>query len=509
MVTLRFGLSGLLFSVLFCCLSPAAAGERRPNVVVFLVDDLGLMDTSVAFLTDEAGRPQRHPLNDFYRTPALERLAARGVRFNNFCAMSVCSPSRISLLTGQNAARHGTTNWIHPDEDNGGGSGPPEWNWQGLSGRDVTLPRLLQADGYRTIHVGKGHVGPRGSQGEDLRNLGFEVSVAGGSIGQPGSYEGAKNYGEGGRHAVPDLEKHHGSGLFLTEALTVEAKEQVGEAVRAGRPFFLHLSHYAAHAPFESDPRFAPAYADSGRPAAAQAFASLVEGVDRSLGELIDYLDALGVAGDTLIFFLGDNGSDGPLGAAHEVGAAAPLRGRKGSHYEGGMRTPLVVAWAAADEGNPRQRRSPVAAGVIQPQLAAIHDLFPTILEVTGTAVPAGHVVDGQRLGGLFSGRPDPGRRQTFLMHYPHAPHRSSHFTVYRDGAWKAVYHYFPTEVSGGSFWQLFHLADDPSESTNLAVSHPAELRRLMAGMAASLASHGALSPVGVDGKSRLNPVVP
>lgn len=120
------------------------AQNDRPNIVVFLVDDMGIMDTSVPFLTDENGKPKKYPLNDFYFTPSMERLASRGVRFNNFCAMSVCSPTRISIMTGQNAARHRTTNWINPDKNNGGERGPPDWNWAGLKQGDVTLPGLLR-----------------------------------------------------------------------------------------------------------------------------------------------------------------------------------------------------------------------------------------------------------------------------------------------------------------------------------------------------------------------------
>ena len=161
----------------------AAPASSQPNVVIFLVDDMGVMDTSVPFLTDAAGKPQRHPLNDYYRTPNMERLAARGIRFSNFCAMSVCSPTRIAIATGQNAARHRTTNWINPDNDNAGPKGPPDWNWRGLKKGDVTLASLLRGAGYRTIHVGKGHFGPRDSQGADPLNLGFDVNV-GGEIGR-------------------------------------------------------------------------------------------------------------------------------------------------------------------------------------------------------------------------------------------------------------------------------------------------------------------------------------
>lgn len=494
----------------------AAAGavpsSAPPNLVVMMVDDMGVMDTSVPFLTDAGGRPVRHPLNGFYRTPAMERLAARGVRFSQFCAMSVCSPSRISLLTGRNAARHRTTNWINPDRDNGGPGAPPEWNWRGLDRDSVTLPRLLQRAGYRTVHVGKGHFGPRGTDGEDPRNLGFDVSIGGASIGQPGSYHGRKNYGAGGpraTHAVPDLEKYHGSEVFLTEALTREAVARMEEAVHEGRPFFLHFAQYAVHAPFDADPRYADRYAASGRPEPARAFATLVEGVDASLGMVLDRLDALGIAGNTLVVFLGDNGTDAPLGGPHEIACAAPLRGKKGSHYEGGMRVPCLVAWAAPDADNPHQRRLPVAAGVTQSQLAAVHDLFPTLAGAAGVALPPGHTIDGVALDPLLAGRRDRSRPETFLMHYPHAPHRSDHFTSFRNGPWKVVYHYFPSAVSGGSPYQLFHLGDDPSESVDLAATHPEELRRQMQGMAAALEACDALYPVDRDGRTPLKPRIP
>ena len=196
------------------------AAPSQPNIIIMLVDDMGVMDTSLPFLTDEAGKPKRYPLNDYYRTPNMERLAARGVRFNNFCAMSVCSPTRISIMTGQNAARHRTTNWINPDSNNAGPNGPPQWNWQGMKKSDVALPRLMQASGYRTIHVGKGHFGPREFEGADPRTIGFDINVAGGSIGAPGSYYGKQNFGnvvdgkakKKAGNAVPGLEKYHGQG---------------------------------------------------------------------------------------------------------------------------------------------------------------------------------------------------------------------------------------------------------------------------------------------------------
>ncbi len=504
-----------LFAVAIALLSGQAlfaeSAAQRPNVVLFLVDDLGVMDTSVPMLADENGKPKRYPLNDFYRTPNLERLAAQGIRFSHFYAMNVCSPTRVSILTGQNAVRHHTTNWINPDQNNAGPFGAADWNWEGLTSRDVTLPRLLQQAGYRTIHVGKGHFGPRHAEGADPTNLGFDVNVGGASIGAPGSYYGAKNFGHGianNRAAVPHLEKYHGTDTFLTEALTLEAKAHVAAAVEDRKPFFLYFAHYAVHAPFNSDPRFADNYRDSGMPEEAQAFATLVEGMDKSLGDVLAHLESLGVAENTLILFVGDNGSDAPLGHEHSVASAAPLRGKKGAHYEGGMRVPFVAAWAKPQSNHALQQRLPIAANTLQGQLAAVFDLFPTVLALCDVAAPPDHPIDGVRLDRLLSGQADESRPEEFLMHYPHGPHRSSYFTCYRQGDWKLIYHYLPSEASEHSHYQLYNLASDPFEQRNLAESEGEQLRRMTRAMLAALERHGAQWPRDEDGKP-LEPKLP
>lgn len=508
---------GTAFFSLICLLvaaSPALAADQ-PNIVVFLVDDMGMMDTSLPFLTDAEGNPKRYPLNDYYRTPNMERLAERGIRFSQFYAMSVCSPTRNTIMTGQNAARHGSTNWINPEKNNAGPQGPPDWNWQGLKKGEVTLPGLLGAAGYRTIHVGKGHFGADGFDGADPANLGFEVNIAGASFGAPGSYYGEKNYGGLGkkaRHAVPHLEKYHGTKTFLSEALTVEAKKAVVKAVADDKPFYLYFAHYAVHAPFDSDPRFAANYKDSGKPENAQAFATLIEGMDKSLGDMLDQFDELGIADNTLILFMGDNGSDAPLGHEHEVACAAPLRGKKGAHYEGGMRVPFIAAWARESKDNPAQKGLPIAVNEMQSQVASVCDVFPTVLNVAGVEVPTGHAVDGGLLNTLLTGAADASRTETFLMHYPHSPHRSSYFSVYRDGDWKVIYHYFPsefpTETSNGSHYQLYNLAEDPFESKDVAEDHPAELKAMMTSLIAELEAKGAQYPV--DGKgAEVKPQLP
>lgn len=482
----------------------SCADAPSPNVVVFLIDDMGIMDTSVPMLAGPDGKPREYARNKIYRTPNMERLAARGIRFGNFQAMSVCSPTRTTLLTGQNPARHGTTNWIHPKENNRTKFGPPAWNWKGLADGKSTLPGLLREKGYRTIHVGKAHFGPVGSTGEDPRNIGFDVNIAGCSAGQPSSYFGRDNFASAKQpkspNNVPGLEKYHGKDIHLSEALTLEAIAEIDKAAAAGKPFFLNFAHYAVHTPFQSDPRFAANYTGMANKNSA-AFATLIEGMDASLGQLLDHLEKSGQAENTLVFFLGDNGSDSPLGEAENVGSSAPLRGKKGSCYEGGVRVPFIAAWAKPAEGNATQSRLPIATGGHQNQLASVEDLYPTLAGFLGLSVPESHVVDGQDLARLLAGQPDSGRARRFLMHYPH-DHRSSYWSSLRLDDWKVIYRYRPGQ--DGGVVELYNLKEDPFESRDLAADNPAETRRMLEELAAELKRHGAQGPVKADGTALL-----
>jgi arylsulfatase A-like enzyme len=498
------------------CSTHALAEAGKPNIVLFLVDDMGLMDTSVPMLADEDGKPQRHPLNDWYRTPNMERLATQGIRFSNFYSHNVCSPTRISIMTGQNAARHRTTDWINPYQNNRDmdkkkfpravtGRVPPGWNWEGLGKKDVTLPALLKQAGYATIHIGKGHFGPDKHEGAEPRNLGFDVNIGGSAIGHPGSHYGQKNYGKESRQAVPHLETYHGTDTFLTEALTLEAKAEVGKALAATKPFFLYMSHYAVHAPFNSDPRFAGHYRDRGTRAAAHAYATLIEGIDKSLGDIMDHLEAKGVAENTLIFFLGDNGGDAPLAGTDDISSSAPLRGRKGSKWEGGVRVPFIAAWAKPDPENRWQKKLPIPGGSIRLEIGVCYDLFPTIADFFDAPIPADHAVDGQNLKQLLTGQSDPEHRNEFLNHYPH-PRRgiSNFFTTWRKENWKVRYDYF---AEGVNRYGLYDPASDPSESHNLAAENPEQLRIMMRGMVRELESMDAVYPM-KDGQT-LRPVIP
>ncbi|MHC4996088.1 MAG: sulfatase [Planctomycetota bacterium] len=494
---MRGSIKIILCAMLLFVASEASAGgstASKPNIVIFLVDDMGPMDTSVPMLVDVDGKLKRYPLNDWYRTPNMERLARQGVRFSNFYAHTVCSPSRVSIMTGQNSARHHTTDFIDAYFNNGGPLKPSRWNWEGLGSKDVTLARILRQVGYKTLHIGKAHFAPFEHEGADPRDLGFDVNIGGSPIGRPASYYGQKGYGKGTEVAVPHLDKYHGTDTYLTEALTIEAKAELDKVITEGKPFLLYMSHYAVHGPFDPDKRFTNKYQHGDMNEKSKAFATMVEGMDKSLGDLLDHLEAKGVAENTLVFFLGDNGSDAPIAGSDDIASSAPLRGRKGTRWEGGVRVPFIAAWAKGDADNPWQKKLPIAAGAIRQEVGACYDLFPTILNFIDVPAPSGHPIDGQDLSRLLAGASAPEHRNEFLSHYPHLRRRgkgNDYFTLYRQDQWKMIYRY----VDKKNRYELYNLVNDPAESNNLAASHPQKLKAMIEAMARRLKAMEAQYP--------------
>ncbi len=481
------------------------SGAPKPNVILFLVDDMGLMDTSVPMLADQNGKPERHPLNDWYRTPNMERLAKQGIRFSQFYAQSVCSPTRASIMTGQNSARHRITQFISPESKN---AGPKDWKWEGLTSKDTTLPSVLRSNGYHTIFAGKAHFAPIGHEGEDPTQLGFDVNIAGCSFGAPGSYFGEDGYGnlnpKRKRRAVPGLEKYHKTDTFLSEAITLEAKEALTRSVKMDKPFFLYMSHYAVHSPFQSDPRFIKNYENSKKPRSAQSFATLIEGIDKSLGDLMDHIADQGVAENTLILFVGDNGSDGPLGDTYGYFSSAPLRGKKGTCYEGGMRVPFIASWAKAGKANPFK----IARNHLHhEQIGTVMDLYSTIVDVSKSSSPAKHPVDGVSLLPQLAGKTNRERPDHFMCHFPHS-HRSSYFTSFRKGDWKLIYRYLTNEGKRKSKkplpkYELYNLKNDPYETKNLALGNSQKTNEMIRLMSRQLEKEKALFPVKDDREAR------
>lgn len=490
--------------------SKSQPSDPPPNIVLFLVDDMGWQDTSVPFHTE------RTPFNDHFRTPNMERLAARGVTFTTAYSAAVCSPSRTSIMTGQNPVRHHVTNWtLLPGKDQSGETGrlrsPIGWRLEGLQPDATTLPMLLRRAGYRTIHCGKAHWGAHGTPGSDPRNLGFDVNIAGHAAGGPGHYQGANFYGndENGAYTppwgVPGLEKYHGTDTHLTDALTLEALAEMDNNVKAGRPFYLYMAHYVVHVPIQEHRPYVDHYrgrcyagTDIAIPEPEACYASMVEGMDRSLGAILDKLEALDIAHNTLVVFYSDNGGL----SAHERGTTPrgtgkdthnwPLREGKASAYEGGTRVPAIIAWAAPETSS--RQRIAIRPGSRSDAPILCEDLVPSILRWAGCEDLVGSLegMDGRDLTPLLNGQPsDPDR--AFLFHYPHTwgppGHGYQPHSAIRVGDWKAIYFYEPRS------WELYNLKDDIGEEHDRAQTQPEVVRRLAARMRSLHAKLGAQYP--------------
>lgn len=465
--------------------------ETRPNLIVFLVDDMGWQDTSVPFADSTTA------LNKIYHTPAMEKLAAMGMKFTNAYGNPVCTPTRVSILTGMAPARHRVTNWTgvtrdQPTDYRDEQLKPPTWNFNGLqpkagipnSFHSPLLPELLRASGYKTLHVGKAHFAPYGTPGSNPKNLGFDVNIAGTAAGHPGSFLGRKSFRGGPNDslwAVPDLDRFHGSEIFLTEALTIRTIEEL-EKIDSNQPFFLHLSHFAVHLPFDQDNRFYDAYRLKGLLATEARYASLVEGMDKSLGDLLNYLEKAGRLQNTFIFFLSDNGG---LTLTPQRGGSphtqnTPLRLGKGSVYEGGIRIPFLVAGPG------------LGKGVVSDYPIAVQDLFPTLLKLAGINASAS---DGIDLSVLWKERNRQQNNRALLWHYPHHWTKNpegglSWSTAYRKGNHKLIWFHRTGKL------ELYDLQKDPGEKKDLTAVNPALAKKMKKLMGESLKYHVAQLPI-------------
>ena len=225
----------------------------------------------------------------------------------------------------------------------------------------------------------------------------------------------------------------------------------------------------------------------------------------------MDFLVEKGVAENTLIFFLGDNGSDAPIGEERGYGSSAPLRGKKGTEFEGGIRVPFIVAWAAP-EGNRSIRRGrsvrnasgaqqllPIPRGEVRTQIGTIMDIYPTIAALVGARVLETHPVDGHDLSRIIVRGEDSRHPGTFLMHFPH-DHRGKYFTTYREDDWKLIYYWSPEKPSAAHY-VLYDLASDPYETEDVSARCPDVTASMLEHMTAQLEQEGAHCPVDSAGR--------
>ncbi len=502
----------------------------KPNIIFFIVDDMGWQDTSLPFWRDANGKAKETFLNKRYRTPHMEELAAEGMMFTRAYACPVSTPTRVSLMTGLNASRHRVTNWTLNADTSVDTAHPklkaPEWNVNGLQPKStprtgkthlpiseepasysmkmpylaapsLTLAEGIQKAGYITIHCGKGHWGTKGTPGANPRNLGFDYNIAGKETGGIADYRGKNSYGSG-RFQVTGLrnmEKYKKENTFVSEALTLDAVDLLNELqpTAKGKPFYLYMSHYAIHSPLDeraNDERFMknyPAPSLRTHPKDGKAwnlkernYATLIEGMDKSLGDLMAWLKQNNLEENTIVIFVSDNGGLAISGRLAE--ANYPLSYGKGSLYEGGIRVPAIVKWPGK-----------VKPSSICDTPIIIEDFYPTLLGILKQPV---RKVDGVSIQPILEGKPARSTARPLLFHMPnmwgegaasgagYAP-RSAIIA----GDWKYIYDHASTEG------MLFNLADDIHEKNNLIEQEPAKAQQMAKLLTKTLKSRKAQMP--------------
>ena len=450
----------------------------KPNIIVILADDLGWADLSCYGST-------------FHESPNLDKLAAQGMRFTQaYSSSPYCSPSRAAIMTGRHPARLQITDYI-PSNGKSGKLLPAEMKME-LPLDEVTIAEVLREAGYATWHVGKWHLGDLGYYPEDQ---GFQVNIAGNHSGAPPSFfwpygddKGATVVRPGkGYHGtpVPGLRVGGQKGEHLCDRLTSEAIKLIGQR-KPEQPFFLYLPFYDVHTPIMAKPELVKKYqakaARLGLPSVKDAprytednrahgggtrwlpetqvnpiYASMIETMDTNVGRLMAKLEELGIADNTLVLFTSDNGG-------HNVTSNRPLRGCKGWLYEGGVREPWIVRWPGVTKPG-----STCDVPVMNT------DILPALLEACGLAAKPDLHKDGVSFASLLRGDTKPVHDALF-WHFPHyGNHGSGPCSSVRVGDWKLIHWTEDDSV------ELFNLATDPGEKTDLASQQPERAKDLRA----------------------------
>jgi len=471
-------------------LGASASAADRPNIVLFLVDDMGWMDST----------PYG---SQYYETPNMQRLAQQSMRFTDAYALPLCSPTRASILSGQYSSRHRVTSAsghqpaAPPDALPYPDKAPPNRrliyaNSQNYLDLDLpTLAEVLQQAGYRTGHFGKWHLGLSQEHWPDKH--GFDVAFhAQPSPGPPSYFSPYGVHKDGkpsGRHHVGTITDGP-DGEYITDRLTDEAIKFV--EANKNRPFFLNFWHYGVHGPWGHKEEYTAAFAKKTDPRGKQRnpiMGSMLKSVDESLGRMMDRLDALGLADNTLFIFYSDNGGNvhsrtyddrkiANVKKGHPQFEAiqdwrkwaggepptnnAPLREGKGRIYEGGQRVPLMVRWPGQTE-----------PGTTSDAVVGPIDLYPTILDAIGLEKPQNHIVDGESLLPVLKQTGNL-KREAYFTWFPHLVPAVS----VRQGDWKLIRRFEP-HPSYPEVYELYNLEEDIGETHNLAKQQPEKVKQL------------------------------
>ena len=471
--------------------------QKRPNIIFFLVDDMGWQDTSVPFWVSITTQ------NKKFHTPNMEKLAKQSMKFTNAYANSICTPSRVSLLSGMNAAHHRVTNWTAFKDKSVDAQDSllkvPGWNVNGLSPIPnqpksvyaTPLPQVLKDNGYYTIQCGKAHFGAYQTIGANPLNLGFIKNIGGSAAGNPASYLAEDDFGYDPNHFklqadIPNMTQYWKTPTFLTEDLTKEAILAMDTARLQNKPFFLYMAHYAVHLPYNADKRFIKKYLDEGFTEPEAAYCALVEGMDQSLGELMDYLEKNDLTKNTIIIFMSDNGGySHPPREGKDNTQNYPLRGGKGSLYEGGIREPMMVKWNGV-----------ARPGSVCRQYMIIQDFYPTLLDMAGIKnYKTVQEIDGKSIIPYLKNPELKDNARPLVWNYPNdwtggdLGQDNSFVTVIRQGDWKLIYF----EKYGRL--ELYNLKNDIKEQHDLSKKLTAKTKELARLLTQKLKAYKAQMP--------------
>ncbi len=452
----------LLLSVAAILFFTAAlsANDKPKNIVLILADDLGWADTTLYGKTS------------LYETPNIQRLASQGMTFSNAYASPICSPTRASILTGQNPARLGlTTPSAHLKEERLEAVSSPRalphqksTNVQSTTRIDLSLPTLgllLKQAGYSTAHFGKWHLG---REGHTPLERGFDVDLPHWygpgpktSYLAPWGYANFKE-GEPGEH--------------IEDRMAMEAVKWLKKR-DPSKPFFMNYWQFSVHAPFGAKPELITRYQNKINPDSAQrspTYAAMVHSLDDAVGTLLDTLEDEGIADDTIVIFYSDNGGNVHSGLEETdskgnkyitaITSNQPLKGGKGGIHEGGIRVPAVVVWPGITAPGSRNKT----------RIQSL-DLYPTILKMLGIVPPEEHIMDGldftKALRGIEYER-DP--MFTYVPSHGNTPHWLPPSMSVHYKQWKLIrtFHY---GENGDHQYRLYDLQNDIGESNNLVAS--------------------------------------
>lgn len=446
MIMNKYICASLAFMSAYTCFAAGnTVAKKQPNIIFFLVDDMGWMDIGANG-------------SSFYETPNIDKLASEGVRFVRSYTAPVSSPSRASIFTGRNSARVGITQYI-------GGSGNPDYV-RNLPLEEVCFPEVLKEKGYTNIFLGKWHLNNK--QGENKfwpDKQGFDINLGGhwrGGLYIPNNYFSPWN--------LPNLENGP-DGEYMTDRLANEAVNFIDTI--GNKPFMMFFSFYSVHAPFNAPKELVHKYeekakklnynenerfdtfVDNGRVIKYRrrqdhpVYAAMVESVDRSVGKVIEKLRVEGLEGETIIIFSSDNG-----GLSTSEGTPTsnyPLKAGKGWLYEGGIRVPTIVKWPGVSK-----------SGFVSEVPITCMDFYPTILEMANIKIPHNTCVDGVSIVPLLKGSKKPLHKDMFF----HYPHHSNQKGLPSSAIVRGDYKLIVRFEDGKK--ELYNLKEDVSEENNI-----------------------------------------